>query len=135
MTITTERERLHERVPAQPACIAPLRQAVVRFAAANGASACQRDDIALAVTEALGNAVLHAYVGHDRPGVVGVDARMHERSLEVIVCDEGNGMLPRPDSPGMGIGLVLIERIAERLRFEETRPGVRVRMTFTVGAR
>lgn len=134
MTLTAE-EPLHERVPARPEYIAPLRRAVVRFAAGNGASACQRDDIALAVTEALGNAVLHAYVGHASPGAVAVDARMHERSLEVVVRDEGNGMLPRTDGPGLGIGLTLIERIAEQLRFEETRPGVRVRMTFAVGVR
>jgi serine/threonine-protein kinase RsbW len=127
--------QLHEWVPARPESIAPLRRAVVRLAAGNGASAPQRDDIALAVSEALANAVLHAYVGHDRPGVVAVDARMHERSLEVVVCDDGNGMLPRTDSPGMGIGLALIGRIAEQLRLEDMRPGVRVQMTFAIGAR
>jgi anti-sigma regulatory factor (Ser/Thr protein kinase) len=134
MAITAD-EQLHERVPARPESIAPLRKAVVRFAAGNGASAPERDDIALAVTEALGNAVLHAYVGHDRPGPLALDAWMRERSLEVVVCDEGNGMTPRTDSPGLGIGLTLIERIAQQLRFEETRPGVRVRMTFAIGAR
>jgi serine/threonine-protein kinase RsbW len=133
--VFTSDEQLHERVPARPESIGPLRRAVVRFAAGNGASVCERDDIALAVTEALGNAVLHAYVGHDHPGAVAVDAWMHERSLEVVVCDEGNGMLSRSDSPGMGIGLALIDRIAEELRFEEMRPGVRVRMTFAIGAR
>jgi hypothetical protein len=39
-------------------------------------------------------------------------------------------MLPRTDGPGMGIGLALNARIAEELR-----PGVRVRMTFAIGAR
>ena len=134
MILTGGGEQLHERVPARPEWVAPLRTAVVRFAAGNGASGPERDDIALAVTEALGNAVLHAYVGHDRPGCVAVDAWMHKRSLEVVVCDEGNGMVPRTDSPGMGLGLTLIERIAEQLRLEETRPGVRVRMTFAIGA-
>jgi serine/threonine-protein kinase RsbW/stage II sporulation protein AB (anti-sigma F factor) len=133
--LTGDDEQLHERVTARPDSVAPLRKAVVRFAAGNGASAPQRDDIALAVTEALANAVLHAYVGHDRPGVVAVDAWMRERSLEVVVCDEGNGMLPRTDSPGMGIGLTLIDRIAEQFRLEDVGPGVRVRMTFAIGAR
>lgn len=135
MILTAGDEQLHERVPARPESIAPLRRAVVRFAADNGASAPQRDDIALAVSEALANAVLHAYVGHDRPGIVAVDARIRGRWLEVAVCDDGNGMLPRTDSPGMGIGLALIGRIAEQLRLEDMRPGVRVHMTFAIGAR
>jgi serine/threonine-protein kinase RsbW len=127
--------QLHERVPAHPRSISPLRRAVSTLAASNGASDREREDIALAVSEALGNAVLHAYVGHDRPGVLAVDAWVRERALEVVVCDEGNGMLPRVDSPGMGIGLVLIDRIAEQFRLEDARPGVRVHMTFAIGAR
>jgi len=128
------RWRLHERLPARRESIAPLRRAVVEFADANGVSDRRCEDVALAVSEALSNAVLHAYVGHDGPGLVAVNAWMLERSLEVIVCDEGVGMLPRSDSPGLGLGLSLMARIAERLEVEslEPLPGVRVRMRFAV---
>jgi serine/threonine-protein kinase RsbW len=111
-----------------------LRRAVVDFASGHGASDRQREDIALAVSEALSNAVMHAYVGHASPGIMRVKACMHERWLEVVVSDQGVGMLPRADSPGLGIGLALIGRITERLELEsrESIPGLRVRMTFAI---
>ena len=127
--------RLRESLPARAENIAPLRRAVVAYAGSNGASERQREDIALAVSEALSNAVLHAYVGHERPGDVGVDAWIDERALMVVVCDEGVGMLPRPDSPGLGLGLPLIARMTEHLEVAspDTMPGMRLRMTFAIG--
>jgi serine/threonine-protein kinase RsbW/stage II sporulation protein AB (anti-sigma F factor) len=35
--------------------------------------------------------------------------------LRVIVADEGRGILPRADSPGLGLGLPLIATLAESL--------------------
>jgi anti-sigma regulatory factor (Ser/Thr protein kinase) len=129
------RGQLHERRPALPQSIAPLRRAVVSFAAGLGASERQRDDIALAVTEAVSNTVVHAYVGRERPGIVELRARMDERSLEVVVCDEGVGMAPRDDSPGLGIGLPLIVKLTDQFALDSLGPtgGVRVCMTFAIG--
>jgi len=128
--------RLKECLPARAENIALLRRAVVAYAGSNGASARQREDIALAVSEALSNAVLHAYVGRDSPGDVGVDAWIDdERALEVVVCDDGVGMLPRTDSPGLGVGLSLIARMTEHLEVvsPDAIPGMRLRMTFAIG--
>jgi serine/threonine-protein kinase RsbW len=132
---TGYRSRLQERLPARPESIAPLRRAVVAYAGGNGASDRQCEDIALAVSEALSNAVLHAYIGHDVAGDVGVDAWFAERVLEVVVEDSGVGMTPRTDSPGLGLGLALIGRLTEQLRIEspDSTPGVRMHMTFTIG--
>jgi anti-sigma regulatory factor (Ser/Thr protein kinase) len=87
-------------------------------------------DIKLAVTEACTNVVVHAYPGRD-DGPLGVTATVDEGSLTVVVRDHGRGIVPRPDSPGLGLGLPLIATLAESLELgtgpdEETE----VRMTF-----
>jgi serine/threonine-protein kinase RsbW len=110
-----------------------LRQAVVAYAESCGASERRREDIALAVSEAVSNAVLHAYVGRqDATGAVAVEAWMEDDKLAVVVLDEGGGMSRRDDSPGLGLGLGLIERMADTLELDEARPGLRVRMTFAL---
>ena len=87
-------------------------------------------DIKLAVTEACTNVVVHAYPGRD-DGPLGVTATVDEGSLTVVVSDHGRGIVPRPDSPGLGLGLPLIATLAESLELgtgpdDETE----VRMTF-----
>jgi anti-sigma regulatory factor (Ser/Thr protein kinase) len=126
---------LHERLPARPESIALLRHAVVDFAGGSGASERQRDDIALAVSEAVSNSVVHAYARAIHPGDVTVEAWMQDGSLEVIVCDEGIGMVPRSDSPGLGLGLPLIHQVTEQISIEDpaSRSGVRLHMTFAIG--
>jgi len=127
--------RLQEHLPARAEGIAPLRHAVVGFAADNGASRRQCEDIALAVSEALSNAVVHAYVGRDSPGSMAVQAWRQAQSLHVVVVDAGKGMGERSDSPGLGLGLELIDRMTTQLRIDslDTMSGVRLRMTFAVG--
>jgi anti-sigma regulatory factor (Ser/Thr protein kinase) len=87
-------------------------------------------DIKLAVTEACTNVVVHAYPGRD-DGPLGVRATVDEGSLTVVVSDQGRGIVPRADSPGLGLGLPLIATLAESLELgtgpdDETE----VRMTF-----
>ena len=58
-----------------------------------------------------------------------------DRRLYLVVLDRGRGIVPRPDSPGLGLGLPLIATLAESLelgtgKLEETE----VRMTFELGA-
>ncbi len=126
-------DRFRERLPARPQSITPLRQAVVGYAESCGASERRREDIALAVSEAVSNAVLHAYVGRQVAGAVGVEAWIQGSRLVVVVFDEGHGMSQRDDSPGLGLGLGLIERMTDGLELEDMRPGLRVRMTFAIG--
>jgi stage II sporulation protein AB (anti-sigma F factor) len=124
---------LHERLPARPESIAALRHAVVDFACSSGASERKREDIALAVSEAVSNAVLHARRGAF-PGEVAVQARRDAGWLEIVVCDEGHGMIPRDDSPGIGLGLPLIYRVTDRFHVERaaTMSGMRLRMAFSL---
>ncbi len=70
-------------------------------------------DLALAVTEAATNAVLHAYRDREEPGAVIIDAERFADHVRVSVRDEGSGLAPRVDSPGLGLGLGLIAQVAD----------------------
>jgi anti-sigma regulatory factor (Ser/Thr protein kinase) len=130
--VLSQRAEVRERALAQAQNVAPLRRAVVDLAERCGASVCQREDIAIAVSEALTNAIVHAYAGAQAPGVVEVGASMLDGSLHVVVRDEGVGMRPGRASRGLGFGLSLIARMTDHVRFEDAMPGFRVRMTFAV---
>jgi anti-sigma regulatory factor (Ser/Thr protein kinase) len=69
-----------------------------------------REDVALAVSEAVGNVVRHAYA--DSPGRVQITARQVGGRLEVAVRDWGTGWRPSPN-PGLGLGLPLMRTMAE----------------------
>jgi serine/threonine-protein kinase RsbW len=124
--------QLRERLPARPDSIAPLRRAAVRFARDHGANADQRDDVALAVSEALTSSVLHAYVGHAAAGTIELRASRSRCALVIVVCDHGNGLRTRLDSRELGVGLALIERVTDCLEIEQTAPGLLIRMTFAL---
>jgi anti-sigma regulatory factor (Ser/Thr protein kinase) len=112
---------LTRRFPAHPDEVARARREVVAYAREHGA--VDPDGIALAVSEAVTNAVVHAYVDAPVPGEVEVFARRDPNDgLEVHVCDQGRGMMPRRDSPGIGVGLPLVATLAERFQVQ-TRPG------------
>lgn len=86
-------------------------------------------DVKLAVTEACTNVVVHAYPDGDGP--MEVAAGVRDGRLSVAVRDEGRGMLPRPDSPGLGLGLPLIATLAESLELgKDGGDHTEVRMTF-----
>jgi len=89
--------------------------------------------VKLAVSEAVTNAVVHAYVGARRPGAVRVAAWLEDDSLLVEVSDDGGGMMPRLDSPGLGIGLPFIADTADTLDIGSSpRGGAQLRMTFAL---
>lgn len=121
-------------LPATPDAVRPLRTAARAFAAEAGASQDIVEGVQLAVSEAVTNAVLHAYCGSERPGPVCLDACVDGEELCVEVCDLGSGMVPRDDSPGAGVGLTVIARLAARLRIDTARGGrgTCLRMSFAL---
>jgi serine/threonine-protein kinase RsbW len=123
--------RLRLRVPAVATEVATVRHAVVEAATAHGISGRPREDIALAVSEACANVVMHAYRDEAGPGPLAVDAYRDKGEFFVVVCDEGTGMAPRTDSPGLGLGLGLIAGLAKRLEITSQEPaGATVMMVF-----
>ena len=110
---------LTRQVAPDAASIGDARRAVCGCATAAGAA--EPEHVAVAFSEALTNAVVHAYVDvprHDIEVTVHVTATM----VVVTVADRGRGMQPRPDSPGVGLGLPLIASLTERFEVAE-RPG------------
>jgi len=80
--------------------------------------------------------LLHAYLGDPEPGPLTAEAYHENRELVVVIIDEGSGMVPRADSPGLGLGLPLISRLTDRVEISECAPtGTEVRMTFAVNPR
>ena len=106
--------------PAVARSVPELRQAVVDFACEHGVAEPGLSEVRLAVSEAVTNAVVHAF--RARPeGVVTVSVSLRDPAwLELRVTDDGSGMAPRDDSPGLGLGLPLVRRLADQ--FEIRRP-------------
>ena len=119
--------------PARPDAVGVLRRQLAEHATGIGADADVRDRLRLAVTEAVTNVVMHAYRDASEPGNVTVVAEQDEDRLVVQVCDEGLGMVPRFDSPGLGLGLGLMAQMADAFDIL-TRPhgGVEVRLEFVL---
>jgi anti-sigma regulatory factor (Ser/Thr protein kinase) len=90
-------------------------------------------DVKLAVTEACTNCVVHAY--GDDEGPMAVAATVDGRHLTIVVSDEGRGIVPRADSPGLGLGLPLIATLAASLELGGSEgAGSQLRMTFDLDA-
>ena len=90
-------------------------------------------DIALAVTEACTNAVVHAYPNGG--GTINVTASHVDGQFEVTVRDRGGGMSPRVDTPGLGVGLPVIAAIARSVEIGSPNGGgTEVRMQFALAS-
>jgi serine/threonine-protein kinase RsbW len=112
--------------------IAIVRHALGGFGEAFSMPEDKLADIRLAVTEACANVVVHAYPDGTN-GPMEVLAGFDDGALTVLVRDWGHGIRPRPDSPGLGLGLSLIAALAETVQLghgEEEH--TEVRMTFSL---
>jgi serine/threonine-protein kinase RsbW len=124
-TERAERE-LKIELPSTPESVAAARHAVGAFATDRGVDDA---DIRLAVSEAVSNAVTHAFRDRD-PGTVTVRCRAGEKGFSVVVADDGGGMRPNLDSPGLGLGIPLITKLANEVRFDSSERGTVVSMSF-----
>ena len=100
-----------------------------------GADPGALSDVLLAVSEVVTNCVVHAYRGQPG-GKVALEARRTGGRLLLSVADDGAGMSPRHDSPGLGLGLPLVGRVAKRVDITaQAGGGTMVSMCFDLGDR
>jgi len=124
------RQRLDLDLPALPGS-APRARYAIRAAIA--AITLDLGAVDLAVSEAVTNAVIHAYRDRDpadEPGRVRVTLDVDDDGVWIVVSDRGVGLSPRPDSPGLGLGLQVITDVCDELRIDQRTDGTSVRMRF-----
>jgi serine/threonine-protein kinase RsbW/stage II sporulation protein AB (anti-sigma F factor) len=116
--------------PSTPAGVGALRRDVAAFAERAGMDDDGVGSVRLAVSEAATNAVVHAY--RERDGELQVRAYVADAELVVIVRDTGLGLAPRPDSPGLGLGMPLMASVTSSFRVVSRDIGTEIHMAFAL---
>jgi anti-sigma regulatory factor (Ser/Thr protein kinase) len=111
--------------PARPSALAEVRRFIRERAAETSFPDDIANDVVLAVSEAAANSTIHSGSGR-----IHVTWRPLEGGAEVVVEDRGVFKGNRRTN-GLGLGLVLIAALSDRVTIERgtnRRPGTRVRM-------
>lgn len=123
--------KLNETFAATPSSVSAARTQLAEFAAAAGARPEQVDAVRLAASEAMTNSVLHAYRGES--GSIHVSAAVVSGELWILVSDDGCGLEPRADRPGLGLGLGLISQVSDDFAIvSRASGGTEVRIRFNL---
>jgi len=106
----------------KPENVALARVTVASFAAQLDFTLGELEEIKVATSEAVSNAIIHGYAAKE--GIVTINVSLYEDSVEVIVIDEGKGiedieMARQPsyttDPERMGLGFVFIESFMDEV--------------------
>lgn len=118
---------LELKTPSRPDSVTETRRRVAEYAESGGAN---RDDVELAVAEAVGNAVVHAFEGRD-DGVVTVRAEVDGPDYLVVeITDTGFGITTMVRDPRAGFGLPIIGALAESVEIQTGHRGTRLVLRF-----
>ncbi len=125
------RQPLSRKLPAIPDSVTEARHSIEEYARDLGVA--DADAVALAVSEADGNAVVHAYRARD-PGEIELRAEaLIPDTLVVTVIDDGDGMSPHPTPMGLGLGIPLLGALTVGLEIDAHPPhGTQVSMRFSL---
>lgn len=121
------------RAHANALVVAGARSGAVAYAQSVGADSDVCEAVRLAVSEAVTNVVMHAYQGMEQGDVLVEAWTTADGQLCVRVLDEGRGLIPRTDSPGLGIGFGLMAQMADDFRVSNRgEPGTVVSLRFVL---
>jgi len=113
-----------------PESVTGLRHKAAAFATDRGAGPELVDDVALAVSEIVTNAVKYAYETGTE-GVVELDASAAGGMLDITIRDRGGGF-GEGSTDGLGLGLAIVARLCDDLRIVQEGAGTEVRMRFAL---
>ncbi|KHD84603.1 anti-sigma B factor RsbW [Heyndrickxia ginsengihumi] len=129
-------------IPAKPEYVGVIRLTISGIASRMGFDYEYMEDLKIATSEAITNAIQHAYKG-DESGVVQIDFRLFGNRLEIFVSDNGDSFdiekakgLLQPYSEDEqieflregGLGLYLMESLMDEVRIHRNK-GITVMMT------
>ena len=120
-------------MPALPANVALVRQALAGLTDELGVGAARAADMKIALTEACTNVVVHAY--GDEAGPLEVTMDVEHGRLVLSVRDRGDGLHPLPgrdEGAPLGFGLALIASLSDELGLVGGRHGTEVRIAFSL---
>ncbi len=126
--------RVQLTLPALPANVALVRQALAGLTEELGVDPARASDMKIALTEACTNVVVHAY--GDDPGPLEVAMAVEHGRLVLTVRDRGGGLHPLPgrdEGAPLGFGLALIASLSDELGLVGGRRGTEVRIAFALG--
>ncbi len=125
-------EELRRSYPAEPRAAALAREEVVALAERHGATEEQLDAVRLLVSEAVTNAVRHAYP--DGAGTISAMATATAARVTLLVSDDGIGPRTPSRDPGAGWGWPLIAALSERFTIRRrSTGGTEVEMHVRIG--
>ncbi len=129
---------LHEQIPACPEHTAAVRRVVRAWARAIGLDEDFIGDLQLVVSEAVTNAVEHAYLGQSG-GEVSYRLDYTAGTVHAMVSDQGRWRPPPQDNGFRGRGLPMIRALTDDVSIDRSDSGTCVRFTMspspTSGAR
>lgn len=120
--------------PAVAASVPLARSAAVAVAARHGVTGERLDAVRLAVSEAVTNAVVHAY--GEEPGEIRLTLAFGRDELVVHVEDDGCGPDIPPIAPGLGLGCRVMDQVCDAFRLERgVSGGTSALLRFGCGSR
>jgi anti-sigma regulatory factor (Ser/Thr protein kinase) len=115
--------------PAKADEVGRMRRAAAAVAAEHGLEGLALEHFELAVSEALTNAVLHAYP--DTSGPMRLEVECEDDEVRVTVADEGSGLGAQAKHRGLGLGLGILASAADFCEIRSRRGvGVEVMLGF-----
>jgi anti-sigma regulatory factor (Ser/Thr protein kinase) len=128
-----DRAELRVRLPAVPESVSRARTLTNEWCARYTGMDGRLSDVLIAVTEAAANVVVHAYPDGGCGDFELVLRDDHGR-LIATVRDEGIGYYVPSANPGLGSGLLVIQRACDSSAIDAAEPGTIVTMRFRIPA-